>query len=675
MKLESFRVQNYRSINDSGEIAVSRITALLGRNESGKSNLLRALHSLNPIEGFGALKPIKDFPRHRRLEECTDETPVLSTTWVLDDDDKEALLEVLPRASGVEKVTVGRSYQGKARTVGFLGLNAIPFDEVEIKSKVKKISAAVRALAQKQEVPTTLDAAADAFETAASATRTCDAWAPQAVAAARALRTALAGADVELTDKQEEMLSELEELSDSIVGDKDSQQKARIWAVGAIPKFIYVDEYPELDGHQDIAAYLQRKSQGQTPDSDKNFEKLCKVAGLKPDELQQLHGKGDHETRNQLANRASAVVTGEIKRLWKDRALKIRFNLDANHLDTIISDPTSTYDVEINLNERSRGFQWFFAFYITFSADTDGGHAENAVILLDEPGLYLHAKSQSDLLRHLETDFGNQILYSTHSPFMVPTHALDSVRTVNIAEKTGTTVTNDPTGDARTLFPLQAALGYDLAQSLFVGPNNLVVEGVTDFWIMSAVSTYAAEKGKTTLSSALTVTPAGGAQKVSYMVALLTSESLNVLVLLDTERDSKATKDGLLKEKLIRDQNVVFVSEAFPSPPNEADIEDLLDPMVYEALLRESYAAELKGKTLRLNANIPRVAKRIEAGLADLGIPFHKTRPTRLFLKKMASEPEKMVPDQSLERFEALFALINGRLEKQVTRIVKPFEG
>jgi hypothetical protein len=458
------------------------------------------------------------------------------------------------------------------------------------------------------------------------------------------------------------------------VFDKDAQQQARSWAAGAIPKFIYIDEYPELDGHQDIAAYIQRKSQGQLEDADRNFEKLCKVAGLNPDELQKLHGQNDHETRNQLANRASAVVTGEIKRLWKDRALKIRFNLDGPHIDTIISDPTSTYDVEVNLNDRSRGFQWFFAFYITFSADTDGGHAENAVLLLDEPGLYLHAKSQSDLLHHLEVDFSNQILYSTHSPFMVPTHALDSVRTVNISEEVGTTVTNDPTGDARTLFPLQAALGYDLAQSLFVGPNNLVVEGVTDFWIMSAVSAYMSEKGRTALSTALTMTPAGGAQKVSYMVALLTSEALNVLVLLDTERDSRVTKDELLKAKLIRDQNVVFVSEAFSSQPNEADIEDLLDPVVYEALVREAYSKELKGKALKLNVNIPRIAKRIEEGLANLEIPLHKTRPTRLFLKKMASEPEKVLPEQSLEQFEALFALINERLKKQVARDAKPFE-
>lgn len=673
MKLESFRVRNYRSINDSGEISVSRITALLGRNESGKSNLLRALQSLNPIEGFEVLKPIKDFPRHRRLEECTDDTPVLSATWILDDDDKEALLEVLPRATEVSKVVIGRSY-GKSRTVGFPELKTISFDENDIKSKIKKVAAAVRAAAQKQETPDTLDAAADAFETTALAMKVRDTWASQTVAAAKILRTALAGADAELTDKQEESLTELEDLAATIVGDKEAQQKARNWAVSALPKFIYVDEYPELDGHQDIASYIHRKSQNQRNRSDENFEKLCKVAGLNPDELHKLHGQNDHETRNQLANRASAVVTGEIKRLWKDRALKIRFNLDAHHLDTIISDPTSTYDVEVNLNDRSRGFQWFFAFYITFSADTDGGHAESAVLLLDEPGLYLHAKSQSDLLHHLEVDFTNQILYSTHSPFMVPTHALDSVRTVNIEEAVGTTVTNDPTGDARTLFPLQAALGYDLAQSLFVGPNNLVVEGVTDFWIMSAVSAYASEKGRTALNPILTITPAGGAQKVSYMVALLTSESLNVLVLLDTERDSKATKDELLKAKLIRDQNVVFVSEAFTSPANDADIEDLLDPAVYEALVRESYSAELKGKNLNLNGNIPRVAKRIEAGLAELGIPFHKTRPTRLFLKKMAQEPEKVLPDHCLDRFEALFALINERLKKQNERNAKPFD-
>lgn len=91
MKLESFQVWNFRSINDSGVIDVSRITSILGRNESGKSNLLLALKSLNPVDGFGPLKPIKDFPRHRRLEECNDEVRVLSTKWELTEDERTEL--------------------------------------------------------------------------------------------------------------------------------------------------------------------------------------------------------------------------------------------------------------------------------------------------------------------------------------------------------------------------------------------------------------------------------------------------------------------------------------------------------------------------------------------------------------------------------------------------------
>lgn len=666
MKLLNFRVRNYRSINDSGEISASKITALLGRNESGKSNLLRGLYSINPIDGFKPLKPIKDFPRHLRLETCTDSTPVLDSKWQLDEDEIGELLELLPRATMVKGVSICRSYKG--RSVGFIGLGQIPFDDAEIKVKIKKISAGVRAQAQKLENNAILNGAADTFENASLVTKVKDTWAVNFVTNAKALRTTLAGVDVDLSEKQEEALNELEELAAQIVGDKDAQDEAREWVVKTMPKFIYVDEYPELDGHQDIAAYLQRKSQNALTYGDKNFEKLCKVAGLKPQELQTLLEQNDHETRNQLANRASAVVTSEIKRLWKDRALKIRFNLDAQHLDTILSDPTSAYDVEVNLNERSRGFQWFFAFYITFSADTDGGNAENAVLLLDEPGLYLHAKSQLDLLLHLEKDFSNQILYSTHSPFMVPIHALDSVRTVSISEEKGTTVTNDPSGDAKTLFPLQAALGYSVAQSLFIGANNLIVEGVTDFWILSAVNSYMAENGRVSLNPLLTITPAGGAQKVSYMVALLISEELNVLVLLDDERESKTTKNDLLKTKLIDEKNVVFVSEAFKIPPIEADIEDIFDEAVYEDLVKESYAKELVEKEFILNGNIPRIAKRVEKYFESVGINFFKTRPTRLLLSKMASNPDEILSEECLDRFESLFLVINERLERRLKK-------
>jgi hypothetical protein len=371
-----------------------------------------------------------------------------------------------------------------------------------------------------------------------------------------------------------------------------------------------------------------------------------------------LHSAGDHETRNQLANRASAIVTSELRRLWRDRELKVRFSPDANHLDTFISDPNSVYDVEVNLNERSRGLKWFFSFYITFSADTKGGSAQNAILLLDEPGLYLHALSQGDLLRHFSADFENQIIYTTHSPFMVPTESLDAIRTVSIGQDTGTTVSNDPAGDSRTLFPIQAALGYSLSQSLFVGPNNLIVEGVTDFWMLSSASSYLESIGKAGLPDDMTLTPAGGAQKIPYMVALLTSERLQVLVLFDEEKQSRVTRDELVKAKLIRDDNIVFVTEAFNGSgvPTEADIEDLFEPTVYEGLVNESYRKELTGKTLVLNAQIPRIVKRYEKAFEDIGVQFHKTRPARLLLSKMATDAASIMPQNTVERFERLFA-------------------
>lgn len=663
MRLQSFRITNFRSIQDSGDIDASRITALLGRNESGKSNLLRGLYSLNPLDGFKDLNPIKDFPRDRRLEECKDDTPVVSSLWTLDGNDRNELLEVFPSATEIDKILVERTYKGQAPIVSFPDMRGPNLNVSDIKNKVKKIAAGVRAKGSDQN---TLEAEADKFEEKASVIEYRSTWATEFTVLSKHIRTQLAGADVELTETQEGHLSDLEELGESILNYNASLKNGKDWVRRNLPKFFYLDDYPELDGRQDIAAYMNRKQQGHATSADLNFEKLCKVAGLNPGNLQSI--LNDAEQRNQLANRASAVITREVKRLWKDRELKIRFNLDGNHFDTFISDPTATYDVEVNLNDRSRGFQWFFAFYVSFAADTNGGTVDNAILLLDEPGLYLHAKSQGDLLRHFEDDFENQILYSTHSPFMVPTHNLDAIRTVNIADKIGTTVTNSPTGDERTLFPIQAALGYDLAQSLFVGPSNLIVEGVTDFWILSSVSAYLTDTGRSGLNHNLTLTPAGGAQKISYMVALLTSEALNVLVLFDKEKASEDTKDDLLKAKLIRDYNVIFVSDGLDPMPKEADIEDLLDPTVFDTLVRESYAKELKAKKLILNQNIPRIAKRYEAALKDLGLEFHKTRPARLFLTKMATDPASVLTEDSSAKFSSLFELINERYEKNIAK-------
>ena len=158
------------------------------------------------------------------------------------------------------------------------------------------------------------------------------------------------------------------------------------------------------------------------------------------------------------------------------------------------------------------------------------------------------------------------------------------------------------------------------------------------------------------------------------MVALLTSEQLKVMVVLDDESKARMTKDELVKQKLIREENVVFVTDAFDSPqPNEADIEDLLDPAVYEVLVNESYKDELKGKPVKLNAKIPRIVKRYEDAFTTAGLEFYKTRPARLLLRKMASDPASIMTPLTTERFERLFAKISEQLRRHMARPAKPF--
>jgi len=257
---------------------------------------------------------------------------------------------------------------------------------------------------------------------------------------------------------------------------------------------------------------------------------------------------------------------------------------------------------------------------------------------------------------------------------MIPIQALDCLRTVNISEDEGTTVTNNPTGDGRTLAPIRAALGYYYADTLFIGSKNLIVEGVTDWWILEAVSKHLISAGQTGLAAGLSICPVDGAPKVPNMVSILTAQHLSVLVLFDDEDQARQIRKEIVTSKLIREECVILVSDPLaPKKPAEADIEDLIDPVVYETLARESYAKELKGKTLNLNPRITRIVKRFEAGFNDLGLTFHKTRAAGLFFRKMETEPTSVMPPEALRRFESLFATINERLEKAVGRRAAPF--
>ncbi|ATI64854.1 AAA family ATPase [Edwardsiella tarda] len=667
MKLISFRIKNYRSIFDSGLITTEKLTAILGRNESGKTNLLSALYSLKPAEEFSALDKIKNFPRNRRLEECDNSTRVVESTWELTDSELVELGRIYPRAKNSKQVIVSRNY-GNSRQVGFSIIEPFDYDANAIKKKISKVLLNIEnAIDDNEYDGVDKETILIQFRNLISDISPADnegvvSWAGKVGEKINELNKGFDKYDLVIKEDNEAFIDSMSELIVGVKNDDALSQKARDWVVKTMPVFIYVDEYPELEGHQNIGQYFERKRLSNQSKADVNFDKLCKVAGINPEQLHE--NKNDPEVRNQLANRAGAVVTQEIHRLWKDKPLKIRFNLDNDYFHTYVSDHNSGYDVEVNLDERSRGFKWFFSFYITFCADTHGGDAENAIILLDEPGLYLHAKSQGDLLNHLIDDFTNQIIYTTHSPFLVPVKDISAIKTVSISEEEGTQVTNDPSGDSTTLFPLQAALGYDIAQSLFIGSHNLIVEGVTDYWYISAVSEYLISKGMTGLNDNITITPAGGAQKVSYLISLLSSQNLNVVLLLDDERNSRQTSIEIVSRKLIGQKNIVFVSEVQSGDVTEVDIEDLFDKEMFRGLISEAYFPDLSDE-LNFNDKVPRITKQAEEALKLYKMKFVKAKPARLFLSKLKDANGDFLSLEVMRKFEALFKIINKRISSK----------
>ncbi len=113
----------------------------------------------------------------------------------------------------------------------------------------------------------------------------------------------------------------------------------------------------------------------------------------------------------------------------------------------------------------------------------------------------------------------------------------------------------DASGDS--LFPLQGALGYELHQTLFVGPNSLIVEGPADLLYIQVMSNLLPEEGRIGLDPRWTATPVGGAAKVPTFVALLGSQKgMKLATLLDTKTAEQPKIDELYKKKLLKKANV-----------------------------------------------------------------------------------------------------------------------
>lgn len=671
MKLEAFRVQNYKRIEDTGWITCRDLAVLVGKNEAGKSAVLKGLSKIKPSdeEGYDGLR---EFPRHRYTSEFdSQDWPVGSVRFRLDDDDRADLQGIAPDLAGVTTVVVTRHYSGR-RTVGF---ELSP----ELAAVTKKMATDAADQARKHL------AAAIAPDGRGDELRGIKAQADAAiqqrvselsehgeitVAQAEALLGAVTQFINEAWQKDclgpaAEPLREIHELS----GASDRRSRARTWVVDSMPQFVYFDRYDVLDSAIHIPTFLQQLASTPNAPRVRTTHCLIRHVGLDLGLLNQLgrHQPGsaeDAQVRRQIDERAirmssaSQAMTSRFAEWWLQRRHTFHYQIDADYMRVWVSDDLNPSEIE--LDQRSAGMQYFFSFFLVFLVESEDAHV-NSILLLDEPGTSLHGTAQAkivEFLRKLSED--NQVIYTAHSPFMVDADHLETIRPVYEEPGTGATKISDDVWpkDKDALFPLQAALGYQLAQSLFISRRQALLEGITDYWIFKSLDYAARAIGREALHPSIILTPSGGASRMMPLASMLLGHEVDVVAVLDGDEPGRREGKKLVDKLLGDASRTIFTGDFSPAGNTTGETEDLFPEDYYLAAVKKAH-----GKIdLRFNAEekqIPNIVDRLTAlferkGHGDL----EKWKIARVLADTIDAD-HRAVPAQTLDAAAQIFQKIN----------------
>lgn len=428
-----------------------------------------------------------------------------------------------------------------------------------------------------------------------------------------------------------------------------------------LPRFFYFGEYSTLPGRVDL-----RELAGREPPASSRLQTARALLELAGTDITRL-GEEDYELRKAELEAVSNDLTRQVFEYWtQNEDLSVTIDVDkvtettagksavARYLDIRVLDQRHGYTN--NFGQRSSGFQWFFSFLAAFS-EFEGSDA-NLVILLDEPALGLPARAQRDFLRFINERLApaGQVIYTTHSPFMVETGQLERVRVVqDTGPDEGAHVSTDVFAtDHDTLFPLQAALGYDIAQNLFVAPEALLVEGTSEFTYLTLMSDHLDDHRRTSLDERFTVTPSGGVHNVPTFVALL-GVHLDLTVLVDSGTKGVQRLTDMAAQGLLAKERLVMVGEV--TGERNADIEDVFTPGDYLKIYNAATNSSLKVTGLPKG---DRIVKRIAE---KLGEDFDHGTPADHLLRNKADFVGKFSAG-TLDRFEGLFERLNRTLDR-----------
>lgn len=660
MLLVSAKVGPFKSINAPQLVAIeSDVTVFVGMNEAGKTVFLQALEKTNDALGNAEFDPVDDYPRkdlpsYLKLHK-TNPSEVVVLTYRPSNkeiDDVNADLHVKLKAGYEFSVT--HSYNN-SKSISLI---------VDEKPVLEAIIS-----------QTTLSQTTSAAVKKAKSLRLI----PEAIK------------DLSLTQEEKTFLTSIQTRIAASKWESVVQWEVWKWFEQRIPKFLYFSEYDLLPSKMNLADLAQRVEQAK---SDKRLletkhRSVLALLRMADVAVADFTKPGGYEQLKAKIEGVSISLTDQIMEFWKQNEnLEVEVDIKSDPDDVApYNNGANLYlrirnrrhrGVSTPFRQRSRGFIWFFSFLVWFDSvqqqiDSSSTQKSGLILLLDEPGLALHALAQADFLRYIKNlSSRHQVLYTTHSPFMVYPDKFDNVRVVEDKEKIGTVISSNVNdSDSRTIFPLQAALGWTIAQNLFISKNNLLVEGPSDLIYLKSVSGMLNSENRIGLREDITIVPVGGLDKVVTFIALLGANGLKIVVIHDFRGVPEQKLNDLIKQKIIPQKSVLNASQfrdlskigenGLPS-----DIEDLFTPSLYLDYFNKTFKKELKND-IKEN-DLPtgdRIIERISKHIDKSGIQIRPSGGFNHYLvaSYFASNPPSNLDLDTLNRFESLFKIVNSQIK------------
>lgn len=631
MLLKKVTIHKYKSfLTEQSYTVEERITRIVGKNESGKTALLEALAKSNYFEDNEDFQFNKDldYPRSELIKAKNENPAVLTCEYELSDVDVKSVEDDLGEGI-ISKQTFSRTcYYDNTHTASGVSVNFDVF---------------------KNWLITSFDVGDQGKEL---------------------LRAAALFSDLENVVSENETTPGMTEIQGELSKIKKGAGKWKnplegyiylTYILPAIPKLWYFSDYFSLPCRINLNEFAAGTPTGSLSSEEFKIAKaLFELSGLQVSDIQ---SEANFEAFKAQLEATSNSITDDMFEYWTtNQNLEIRFDIEhsTNNVRYLnIRIYNSKHRVTLPLKNRSKGFLWFFSFLVWFSK-IQGDKNSKYILLLDEPGLSLHASAQNDLLRFIDEKLASeyQVIYTTHSPFMIDSLKLNEVRTVYDTQnpKIGSVVSDAvEEKDSDTLFPLQAALGYTIAQNLYVSPQNLLVEGISDLVYLNHFSTILKDMGKEGLSDDVTIVPVGGADKIATFISLMRGNELSTVCLLDTFTDQGAEVrlKRMVEQKIIADKKILYYHSIIEQ--TFADIEDLFSKEEYLTLYNGAFGASVQISDLDMDRPIMSQLKRLNGNKS-----FNHYSPANYMAKNIGAIS---FSEETIGRFEKLFSMVNSKFD------------